>query len=79
MKKQQTIMMVITLSIISLLAVPVFAEIKTVSLHVDGLSCPFCALSLEKKLKNVNGVVQTNKTLCSSRFVRARLCGIMDR
>ena len=56
MKKQQTIMMVITLSIISLLAVPVFAEIKTVSLHVDGLSCPFCALSLEKKLKSIDGI-----------------------
>ena len=56
MKKQQTIVMVITLSIISLLAVPVFAEIKAVSLHVDGLSCPFCALSLEKKLKSVDGV-----------------------
>jgi len=56
MKKQQTIVMVIILSIISLLAVPVFAEIKTVSLHVDGLSCPFCALSLEKKLKGVDGV-----------------------
>ena len=56
MEKQQTIVMVITLSIISLLTVPVFAEIKTVNLHVDGLSCPFCALSLEKKLKSVNGV-----------------------
>jgi len=55
MKKQQIIVMVITLSIF-LLAVPVFAEIKTVSLHVDGLSCPFCALSLEKKLKSIDGV-----------------------
>jgi len=60
MKKQQTIMMVITLSIISLLAVPVFAEIKTVNLHVDGLSCPFCALSLEKNLKKVEAIKTVN-------------------
>ena len=29
------------------------AEIKSVSLQVDGLSCPICALSIEKKLKSV--------------------------
>lgn len=56
MKKQSIVRIGIILSIVSLLAVPAFAEIKTVNLHVDGLSCPFCALSLEKKLKSVDGV-----------------------
>ncbi|MGR3304314.1 MAG: heavy-metal-associated domain-containing protein [Candidatus Scalindua sp.] len=35
---------------------PAFAEIKSMSLQIDGLSCPFCALSLEKKLKSVDGI-----------------------
>ena len=56
MKKQSIVKIGIILSIISLLAVPVFAEIKTASLYVDGLSCPFCALSLEKKLKKVEAI-----------------------
>ncbi len=34
----------------------VVGEVGPVSLGVDGLSCPFCALSLEKKLKRVPGV-----------------------
>lgn len=33
-----------------------FAEIKSMSLQIDGLSCPFCALSLEKKLKSVPAI-----------------------
>jgi len=56
MKKQSIVKIGIILSIVSLLAIPAFAEIKTVNLHIDGLSCPFCALSLEKKLKKVEAI-----------------------
>ena len=31
------------------------AQITTVTVRVDGLSCPFCAYSLEKKIKDVEG------------------------
>lgn len=29
----------------------------TVKVEVDGLSCPFCAYGLEKKLKDLDGVI----------------------
>lgn len=29
-----------------------------IKVEVDGLSCPFCAYGLEKKLKNMEGVVK---------------------
>lgn len=32
------------------------AEVRGIKLRVDGLSCPFCSLGLEKKLKRVKGV-----------------------
>ncbi len=32
------------------------AEVEGIELRVDGLSCPFCSLGLEKKLKRVKGV-----------------------
>ena len=32
------------------------AQVTGVTVRVDGLSCPFCAYSLEKKLKEVDGV-----------------------
>ena len=32
------------------------AQVEEVSIRVDGLSCPFCAYSLEKKLKKIDGV-----------------------
>ena len=38
-----------------LLASPAAARITSVTLRVDGLSCPFCAYSLEKKIKTVAG------------------------
>ncbi len=47
------------LSIIIFLTNPAIAEIKSVNLHVDGLSCPFCALGLEKKLNKVDSVLTT--------------------
>ena len=33
-----------------------FADVKTLTVTVDGLACPFCAYGLEKKLKQVEGV-----------------------
>ena len=36
-------------------ASPVGAQITRVTVRVDGLSCPFCAYSLEKKIKAVEG------------------------
>lgn len=35
---------------------PLSAEVQQMELAVDGLSCPFCSLGLEKKLKRVEGV-----------------------
>lgn len=47
---------------LALLANGVWAAPPTYQLHVDGLSCPFCAYGLEKKLGAVNGVqgLETN-------------------
>lgn len=36
-------------------ATPAGAQIKRVVVRVDGLSCPFCAYSLEKGIKRVKG------------------------
>jgi len=51
----------ITLSLV-LVATGVLAAPPTYQLHVDGLSCPFCAYGLEKKLGAVPGVqgLETN-------------------
>ena len=35
---------------------PVAAEIEGIQLQVDGLSCPFCALGLDKRLKQRAGL-----------------------
>ncbi len=35
-------------------------EKEKITLQVDGLSCPFCAYGLEKKLKSIEGVNQTD-------------------
>ena len=32
------------------------AEIKSITVTVDGLACPFCAYGIEKKTKRLNGV-----------------------
>lgn len=44
-----------------------FAEIKSVHLHVEGLSCPFCALGLEKQLKRVEAVGSVNVQMKKAR------------
>lgn len=47
---------------LALMATGVLAAPITYRLHVDGLSCPFCAYGLEKKLGEVDGVqsLETN-------------------
>jgi len=35
---------------------PIQAQVEKVDIRVDGLSCPFCAYGLEKKLKRIEGV-----------------------
>ena len=39
-----------------LLAAPAQAEIRSATVAVDGMSCPFCAFGVEKRLKKVEGV-----------------------
>lgn len=53
--------MFLTLALV-LLATGVLAAPPTYRLHVDGLSCPFCAYGIEKKLGEVDGVqsLETN-------------------
>ncbi len=41
---------------ISLAVLPARAEIRTAELRVNGLTCPFCAFGIEKKLRKVDGV-----------------------
>ena len=50
-------MVAVLFATIVLVMVPVVApaQITAVSIRVDGLSCPFCAYSLEKKIKAVDG------------------------
>jgi len=35
---------------------PAASQVSEVTVRVDGLSCPFCAYSLEKNLKHIDGV-----------------------
>lgn len=61
MKKNfnQFILMVIALMAFSLMNISLMAQEDTgktyIQIRVDGLSCPFCAYGLEKKLKKVDG------------------------
>ncbi len=40
-------------------ALPGLAQIESITLKVDGLSCPFCSYGLSKELKKVDGVKNT--------------------
>ena len=51
---------IVTLSLTALVATPAEGTEKII-IRVDGLSCPFCALGLEKNLKKIDGV--TNVTI----------------
>lgn len=48
---------VLMASLIMVLAIPAFAQdLPTqITIRVDGLTCPFCAYGLEKKLKRLEG------------------------
>ncbi len=49
--------LLLTVSLVLLLhAVPANAEFVSAELRVNGLSCPFCAFGIEKKLLDVDGV-----------------------
>lgn len=37
-------------------SLPALAQLEEVAVRVDGLSCPFCAHSLEKRLRDMDGV-----------------------
>lgn len=44
---------------------PAVAAPETYKLHVDGLSCPFCAYGVEKKLGAVKGVQRIDVDIAS--------------
>ena len=44
------------------------AELRTAELRVNGMSCPFCAFGIEKKLRRVNGVNQVEVLLDEGRI-----------
>lgn len=41
---------------LSLLTAPAAAQIERATVSVDGMSCPFCAFGVEKRLRRVEGV-----------------------
>ena len=44
------------LFIITMIAIPpANAQVSSVTVGVDGMSCPFCAFGVEKRLKKVDG------------------------
>ena len=55
MKPRTVIMVAAFLATTVFAALPAGAQITSVTVRVDGLSCPFCAFSLEKKIKAVAG------------------------
>lgn len=58
MKRSTVTTLAILLAAGVLLFRPAAAQISSVSLRVDGLSCPFCAYSLEKQVKKVDGTTE---------------------
>ena len=59
----------IVASLALLLAIPVTsqAEILEATLQVNGMSCPFCAFGIEKKLRSVDGVQEVDVLLDEGR------------
>ena len=49
------LVMIVLLALASSLAVPAQDRPDEIAIRVDGLSCPFCAYGLEKKLKRLAG------------------------
>ena len=48
--------LVLSLAVVFGGPIEAFAQVEEAAVKVDGLSCPFCAYGLEKKLKKVEGV-----------------------
>ncbi len=46
----------LTLLATVLFVAPVWAQVESATVAVDGLACPFCAYGVEKRLKKVGGV-----------------------
>ena len=54
--------------LVALATVPARAEIRTAELRVNGLTCPFCAFGIEKKLRKVDGVREVEVLLDEGRI-----------
>ena len=52
------------------------ADVRSLTVKVDGLACPFCAYGLEKKLKKVEGVEKLNIDLNAGEAVLEVKAGI---
>ena len=50
----------ILIALMAGMSMPAQAGVKSLTVKVDGLACPFCAYGLEKKLKKVEGVEKLN-------------------
>lgn len=55
MKRHTLVTLFAFLAATTLPALPARTQITAVTVRVDGLSCPFCAYGLEKKIKAVSG------------------------
>lgn len=53
---KKTIMAGILVGFLVMVALPLNAQIEHIALRVDGLSCPFCAYGLEKKITGIKDV-----------------------
>lgn len=57
MFKRSLLSQILFLSLIALVVAPsAQAEIRSATVAVNGMSCPFCAFGIEKRLKKVEGV-----------------------
>ncbi len=54
--------------VFGLSAIPARAEMRAAELRVNGLSCPFCAFGIEKKLRRVSGVNEVEVFLDEGRI-----------
>ncbi len=54
--------------VLGLSAIPARAEMRAAELLVNGMSCPFCAFGIEKKLRHVSGVDEVEVFLDEGRI-----------
>ena len=59
-----------------------YSQVTNATVRVDGLSCPFCAYSLEKQLKKINGtgdvVIEVNNGIAELSVRKGESLGIED-